>query len=139
MEIIEHLRMPYAALKNLAAMMKPGATVYITTNNASYYGYILKLLLNRNILDGIDSESTVYPGHNRYFGLDELAAALSSVGFTIQSKRYINLLPHAKYYRSSAFAWVKNSIGALVPARYSTHIEIAATRDDSNTETKRSG
>ncbi|MBM0106178.1 class I SAM-dependent methyltransferase [Steroidobacter sp. S1-65] len=126
MEIIEHLRQPLRALQNLRAIAKPGALIYVTTNNASYYGYILKLIFGRNPLDSIASEASDYPGHTRYYGLHELMTEMSRAGFEIVSGRHLNLLPAVRFYRNRAFAAVKNSIGAVVPARYATHIEIVA-------------
>lgn len=127
-EIIEHLQRPYDALKNLFAVAKPGALVYVTTNNASYYGYILKLLFNREIHHSITTQATAYPGHTRYFGLEELARELAGVGFEIMSKRYVNFLPAARYYRSRGFAMMKNALGAIVPARHSTNIEVVVRK-----------
>lgn len=128
MEIIEHLRQPFGALRNLFNVTKPGALIYITTNNASYYGYILKLIFGRNPLDSIDTEVASYPGHMRYYGLAELMEEMRKVGFEIVSGRHINLLPAVRYYRNRVFAAVKNSMGAIAPSRYSTHIEIVARR-----------
>ena len=123
-EIIEHLRKPYAALKNLWALAKPGALIYVTTNNASYYGYILKLIFHKEIHHSITLEDTTYPGHTRYFGLDELAREFNCIGFEVLSKRYINFLPSVRYYRSRSFAVIKNTIGAILPDRYATNIEL---------------
>lgn len=128
MEIIEHLRRPYAALKNLWAIAKPGTRVYVTTNNTSYYGYILKLTFGRDIYDSIATEDSVYPCHTRYYGLTELATEMERIGFHIESRRHINLLPPVRFYRNRAFGLIKNAIGLCTPARYASHIEIVARR-----------
>ena len=128
MEIIEHLALPHEALKNLFLSAKSGAILYITTNNASYYGYILKLLFCKDIYHSIRTQNTAYPGHTRYFGLEELSLELEAVGFQVISKRYINFLPNSKYYRSRVFAVIKNLIGALAPKRYSINIELVVKK-----------
>lgn len=128
MEIIEHLRRPYAALNNLWSIAKPGARVYVTTNNASYYGYILKLIFGRDIYDSIATEDSVYPCHTRYYGLNELVGEMERIGFHIESRRHINLLPPARFYRKRSFGLIKNAIGLCTPGRYASHIEIVARK-----------
>jgi 2-polyprenyl-3-methyl-5-hydroxy-6-metoxy-1,4-benzoquinol methylase len=128
MEVIEHLRRPYAALQNLWRVAKRGALVYVTTNNASYFGYILKLLAHREILDSIVSEASPYPGHTRYYGLKELAHELEAIGFQVLSRSFVNLLPEARFYRQRAFGAVKNTLARMLPKLYASHIELLVRR-----------
>lgn len=128
MEVIEHLRQPYQALKNLRQIAKPGALIYITTNNARYYGYILKTIAGRNTLDSISTEAAQYPGHTRYYTLPELTNEFIALGFSVLHGKTINLLPAAKYYRNRLFGFSKNALGLLMPAPFASHLEILAKR-----------
>lgn len=128
MEVIEHIRQPLNFLKNVNQLLAPGGLLYISTNNFSYIGYILKLLFNKEILDTIKSEDTFYPGHCRYYLLDELALVLEDFGYSILHKNCLNFLPDSSLYKNKFFGKVKNALVRLSPNRYSTHIEILAKR-----------
>lgn len=71
-EVIEHVRKPKRVLEKIFTGMKQGSILYLTTNNIFYYGYLIKLLFLRQIYDSIESEDTDYPGHCRYYSINEL-------------------------------------------------------------------
>lgn len=124
MEILEHIRKPYKFIEAILDTVKPGGVLYLTTNNHSYIGYLVKLLLNKEILDPIESEDTFYPGHCRYYGLKELVTVFDKFGFVILESNFINFLPKSKLYKSETFGFIKNVFVRLFPNRFSTHIEI---------------
>jgi SAM-dependent methyltransferase len=126
MEVIEHLRLPMRALNHIVDMAKPGSILYLTTNNASYFGNILKLLLQKCPLDSVASEGSFYPGHMRFYHYEELAKILESLNFRILSKRNINFLPTFQIYRNRLFGMFKNALGKILPMSYASHIEIVA-------------
>jgi len=128
MEIIEHIRQPLKFLKKVTELLTSDGLLYLTTNNFSYIGYILKLLLNKSILDPIKTENTFYPGHCRYFLLHELESALKDFGFSIIHKKYINFLPDSSLYKNKLFGVVKNGLINLSPQKHATHIEILAQK-----------
>lgn len=124
MEVLEHIRMPYKFIEVILETIKPGGLLYLTTNNQSYIGYLVKLLFNKEILDPIESENTFYPGHCRYYSLKELVRVFEKFGFVILESNYVNFLPKYKLYKSEKFGFIKNVFVKLFPKRFSTHIEI---------------
>jgi SAM-dependent methyltransferase len=126
MEVIEHIRQPFQFLSKVARLVKPGGEIYLTTNNMSYLGYILKLIGGKSPLDNISSESSFYPGHCRYYNEYELAEVLTALGFKIYFARKTNFLPSYSLYVNEKFGFLKNSIIKIAPERYSSHIEILA-------------
>jgi len=130
MEVLEHIRMPYQFLQNLVKLLKPGGMAYLTTNNRSYIGYIIKLLFSKPILDPIDSEGSFYPGHCRYYGLCELNEIFVKMGFTILQANHVNFLPNAGLYKNVVFGALKNFLVKSLPIRFSTHIEILIKKNE---------
>lgn len=124
MEVLEHIRMPYKFIEVILDTVKPGGLLYLTTNNQSYIGYLIKLFFNKEILDPIETENTFYPGHCRYYSLKELVSVFDKFGFVILESNYINFLPKYKLYKSEKFGFIKNVFVKLFPNRFSTHIEI---------------
>ncbi len=127
-EIFEHLRRPVLALRNMYKKMRKESILYLTTNNAYYYGYIVKSLLGKSILDPIETEDSLYPGHMRYYDINELSHSLESVGFHVISKANINFLPRSYYYRNQRLGWIKNALSIILSRSYSTHIELIAKK-----------
>ena len=127
-EVIEHIRHPKRFLTRLYNWLPSGAVFYVTTNNLSYIGYILKQLAGKEIFDSAMSEDTVYPGHCTYYSLTGLADLLSVIGFQIESKSHVNFLPQARYYRRERSGAMKNLLTRSVPLRYSTHIEVVCRK-----------
>ncbi|WP_343707616.1 class I SAM-dependent methyltransferase [Flavobacterium sp.] len=124
MEILEHIRMPYKFIEAILETVKPGGILYLTTNNQSYIGYLIKLLLNKEILDPIENENTFYPGHCRYYSLNELVGIFDKFGFEVVESNFINFLPKYKLYKNEMFGFIKNAFVKLFPNRFSTHVEI---------------
>ena len=104
--------------------MPPGSNLYMTTNNLSYIGYILKMAAGREIFDPAMTEGTVYPGHCTYYSLRGLADFLSEIGFTILSTSRVNFLPPSKFYRRRGAGLLKNLLTRSMPNLYATHLEI---------------
>lgn len=123
-EVIEHIRHPKRFLTSLYEWLPPGALLYVTTNNLSYIGYILKQLAGREIFDSAMSEDTVYPGHCTYYSLAGLADLVRGIGFQVESAARVNFLPPANFYRRPSSAALKNLLVKSAPLRYSTHIEV---------------
>jgi SAM-dependent methyltransferase len=128
MEVIEHIRRPHAFLRSLCAQMRTGALLYLTTNNVFYSGYILKLILRRAILDDLASEDAFYPGHCRYYALDELARALSDLGLQVTAASTFNYGPPISLYRNRLFALAKVLTTTLLSVAYPSHIELVARK-----------
>jgi len=84
-EVIEHIRQPRKFLTKLHGWMPIGAKLYVTTNNLSYIGYILKQVVGKEIFDCAMSEDTEYPGHGTYYSLAGLAKLLGDIGFNVRS------------------------------------------------------
>ena len=104
--------------------MLAGSHLYLTTNNLSYAGYILKLIAGKEIFDSVMSEGTVYPGHITYYSLGGLTRFLRELGLNICSAKRVNFLPPAGFYRNRSSALVKNLIVRSVPNLYHSHIEV---------------
>jgi hypothetical protein len=85
-------------------------------------------LSSQSILDKIETEDTFYPGHTRYYHLDELCKYLENIGFNILHRANVNYLSAFSHYRNKNFGWIKNMLVKSVPIRYSTHIEIVALK-----------
>lgn len=123
-EVIEHIRHPKRFLNSLYKWLPAGALLYVTTNNLSYIGYILKQLAGKEIFDSAMSEDTVYPGHCIYYSLRGLADLVERIGFRVETCTHVNFLPEARFYRRPSSAAFKNLLVKSVPLRYSTHIEV---------------
>lgn len=125
-EIIEHIRTPKSVLTKIYEGMKVNSVMYITTNNSFYYGYILKLILGRQILDPIETENSTYPGHCRYYSANELSEFFIKLGADIRMCRNINFLPSISCYKIPVrpLAIIKKILSILLPDLYSTHIEL---------------
>jgi hypothetical protein len=100
----------------------------VTTNNLSYSGYILKLMVGREIFDPVRTEEDAYPGHFHYYSLAGLAAAFREAGFDVRSQSHFAFTPPARLYRRKLLGAAKAVLGAALPARYASHIEIVAQR-----------
>jgi SAM-dependent methyltransferase len=127
-EVLEHIRHPKKCLNNIVQILMVGGKMLITTNNASYIGYILKLLVSKSILDSIETENSFYPGHTRYYHLEELCKILENMGLKVIHKANVNYLPPARYYKRKFFGYLKNILIKFMPLQYSTHIEIIAQK-----------
>jgi len=123
-EVIEHIRHPKKFLSRLYAWMPSGARLYLTTNNQSYLGYVLKQIAGRDIFDSAMTEDTVYPGHCTYYTLAGLSDLLRGIGFEVISAQRFNFLPPPRFYRNLLTASAKNLLMHSVPSWYATHIEI---------------
>lgn len=128
MEIIEHIRNPLRFLTKIVKLIKPQGQLYLTTNNSSYIGYILKLIFNKPILDSIFTEGTFYPGHTRYYSLMEMREILENLGLEIMHSNRVNFLPPSKLYKNEFFGRLKNITVKACPLMYSSHIELLAKK-----------
>lgn len=127
-EVVEHLRRPMVGLKNIVDSMPQGARIYISTNNAFYYGYILKMIFMRPIMDPLETEFTCYPGHHRYYSVRELSSALGGLGLKVLHSGNVNFLPPIRFYRRKSLGLLKWILAKILPAGYSTHIELIAVK-----------
>jgi len=130
-EVIEHIRQHYSFLKNILNYLKKDGILYLTTNNIFYSGYILKLMLGKNIYDSIKSEIEEYPGHTRYYDYydyKELSQVLEDLNLEIVSSGRLNMYPPYYMYNNQVKGILKNLTIKLFPKRYSTHIEIIAKK-----------
>jgi len=128
MEVIEHIRRPHAFLRRLCAQMKSGSTLYLTTNNPYYSGYIIKLLLHRPVLDPLSSEGSYYPGHCRYHSAQELSQALTELGLQVEIARTFHFGPPISAYRNPWFASIKTVTARALAAVYPSHVEVVARK-----------
>jgi len=127
-EVIEHLRNPHIVLRKITESMPVGSKLYLTTNNIFYYGYILKLIFGKPILDPIETEDSIYPGHQRYYSLSELVECLGKLGLKVVHEENVNMLPPIKFYRKKYLGIVKKLLSIILPRKYATHIEILAMK-----------
>jgi len=123
-EILEHIRMPKKCLLNIYRGMKPGSQMYITTNNIYYYGYIIKLILGRKILDPLGTEDAGYPGHHRYYSYDEVQQFFEEIGAKVIVARRTNFLPPIYCYKNKMLGVLKKLLNICLPNLYATHIEL---------------
>lgn len=130
MEVLEHIRNPHQFLKKIIELLSLNGHLYLTTNNHFYIGYLSKLLQRKNILDPIETESTFYPGHCRYYSLKELKDFFDNQNCEIISSKNINFLPSSKYYKNTFFGLLKNWLVKLSPISYSTHVEFLIKRKE---------
>jgi len=128
MEVLEHIRQPYKFIENVSRLLKPGGHLYLTTNNQFYIGYILKLLLQKNIFDPISTEGSFYPGHCRYYDIKELKKIFQDLGLIVVEANYINFLPSHRLYKNQLFGFFKNFLLRIFPKGYSTHVEFLLTK-----------
>jgi SAM-dependent methyltransferase len=71
---IDHVRDPYAVIREIRRTLKPGGILYITVNCRSRSGYYVHRVLSRLRLD---------PGHPYTFTPDRLARLLEREGFAV--------------------------------------------------------
>jgi SAM-dependent methyltransferase len=84
-EIIEHLLMnPVAVLKEIKRVLKPNATLILTTPNVSRLENVAKMMAGANIYDPYSGYGP-YGRHNREYNKHELYLLLNYLGFTVDA------------------------------------------------------
>ncbi|MDD2710333.1 MAG: class I SAM-dependent methyltransferase [Verrucomicrobiae bacterium] len=93
-EVLEHLRLsPALVLRELRRILAPGGFLLLTTPNVARLANLIKLLLQRNILEefpeNIESENiTEHLTHIREYTMGEVCSLLQKHGFRIAAKRF---------------------------------------------------
>jgi ubiquinone/menaquinone biosynthesis C-methylase UbiE len=96
-EVIEHLDCPLTFLKEVYRVLRPGGVFLITTPNAYYYLYMLRMLFRR--MPRITKDEHYY-----LWDVFSLYRLLNRVGFRYSGSYYSEVsLPFQKKYRRNAF------------------------------------
>lgn len=89
MEVIEHLvAPPPSVLRCLAAQLRPGGAILLTTPNAAWLKNRLKLLRGKNPFELLREDRS---GHVREYTLDELQDAAAQAGLVCRDARLCGL------------------------------------------------
>ena len=114
-EVIEHVNAPAAALENLVGHLNPGGKLFITTPNPTYYGTLLRAVLDRSL--------NVYYDHVSAFFPENLAVLCQRLGIEISAIHFFNTMDQ----RSAGLrlrSWIARQIGRLFPRLASNFILI---------------
>ena len=113
-EVLEHVDAPAAALRNLARHLAPAGRLFVTTPNPTYYGTILRALLNRSLHIYYDHVSAYFP-ENLVVMCGRLDLKVAGIYFySVTDAR-----DAARKFRS----WVARQIGRLIH-RYGSNFAV---------------
>jgi len=110
-EVIEHVNAPVAAVDNLMRHLNPGGRLFITTPNPTYYGTILRALLNRSL--------SVYYDHVTSYFPENLVVLCQRLGLKVSAIHFFNTVDK----RSAGLrvrSWIARQIGRTIP-RYASN------------------
>ena len=82
-EVIEHVNAPVSALSNLMRHLSPNGKLFITTPNPTYYGTVLRALLNRSL--------NVYYDHVTAYFPENLVVMCQRLGLKVTGIHFYNV------------------------------------------------
>jgi SAM-dependent methyltransferase len=133
-DVLEHLKDPWAFLKKIRPLLKPGGRLVAAVPNVVMWRHRLKFLSGRF---SYDAWGTFDAGHLRFFSRDSAEGMLSACGFDIMEEKtsfdvpLLNRFSHAAFVKNPAAPaslWEKAgmAIAGRWPNVWSTHFIFAA-------------
>jgi 2-polyprenyl-3-methyl-5-hydroxy-6-metoxy-1,4-benzoquinol methylase len=104
-EVIEHVYSPTAALANLARHLAPGGKLFITTPNPTYYGTVLRALLNRSL--------NIYYDHVTSYFPENLVVMCRRLGLKVTGIHFYNVTD-VRSANLKFRSWMARQIGQLI-------------------------
>jgi hypothetical protein len=132
-DVLEHQMYPLSLLVGINRFIKTHGTLYLTTNNVSFIGDILKLIIGRHNVEDIRRShilsDSLWRPHIRLFTLAEVILLVQMAGFEIKDSYYFDNGGHGKIY-AGVKGMVNSSIrlAASVIPHLRSHIFVAATK-----------
>ena len=104
-EVIEHVNAPVSAIANLMRHLKPDGKLFITTPNPTYYGTVLRALLNRSL--------NVYYDHVTAYFPENLVVMCQRLGLRVIGIHFYNV-KDVRTLDLKLRSWVAQQIGRLL-------------------------
>jgi len=128
-EVVEHLQINLrAAVRKLAALVRPGGNLVVTTPNLYSLPHLVRIVRGINIVEDFGDEAVQKNGvvidsraHPREATMRELIEAVRLAGFRIDKRDCFNSAPHP---------FLKRLAFSLVPRRCRDHLLVTAKRGD---------
>jgi SAM-dependent methyltransferase len=126
-EVVEHQLQPLALLIGCHRLVRPGGSLILTTNSASFIGDVLKLLAGRHNISSLEQSHVLlddtWRPHIRLYLLDEMERLLELAGFQTVRGRYFdngNVYTGAK---GTAIGMIRRTAGVVPRLRSHMMIE----------------
>lgn len=132
-EVLEHQIYPLSLLAGINRFIRTHGSLYLTTNNVSFIGDILKLVTGRHNVEDITRShvltNSLWGPHIRLFTLPELELLVQMAGFEIKDGCYFDNGGHGGIY-SGMKGMVNSGVRLLASAipHLRSHIFISATK-----------
>jgi SAM-dependent methyltransferase len=128
-EVIEHQQQPLSLLCGVSRMLRPGGTLLMTTNSASFIGDILKLAAGRHNVEALHRSHVLLDSewrpHIRLYFREELEQLLDMAGLRVTESFYFDGGNVYRGVKGAAVASVRALAGVL--PRYRSHVFLRAT------------
>lgn len=93
-EVVEHQVYPLSLLVGINRFLRPGGTLYLTTNSVSFIGDVLKLVAGRHNIESIEQShvlsDTDWRPHIRLYSIPEMKRLLKMTGFEVREAFYFD-------------------------------------------------
>jgi hypothetical protein len=132
-DVLEHQMYPLSLLVGINRFIKTHGTLYLTTNNVSFIGDVLKLVIGRHNVEEIRHShilsDSLWRPHIRLFTLAEVKLLVQMAGFEIRNSYYFDNGGYGDIY-SGVKGMVHSSIRLAASAipHLQSHIFVAATK-----------
>ncbi|MBI2942838.1 MAG: class I SAM-dependent methyltransferase [Candidatus Wallbacteria bacterium] len=121
LDVLEHVREPLPALREVHRVLAPGGRVFVSTPNIRYWKHLVSILFQGRFPSTSDDPSAYDGGHLHYFTFADVEALMRQAGFTDFQR--VPVLDPDKFRR-----WSRLATGHLLREFLSGGVLIAARK-----------